>query len=94
MDQLSEALQGSLSGHMSGFLKGHSYENVLMRFTENCKSTMDSNNLYGAILTDLSKAFDCLAYRLVISKLMPMGSVKRAVRSLVAISRRENNVLR
>ncbi len=72
VDQLSEALQGNLSEHMSDFRKGHSCENVLKRFTENCKSAMDSNNLYEAILTDLSKAFDCVPYRQVISKVYAM----------------------
>ncbi len=53
VDQPSEVLQGSLSEHifMSGFRKGHSYENVLNAFTENCKSAIDNNSLYGAILT-------------------------------------------
>ncbi len=38
-----------------------------------CKSALDNNNMHGAVLTDISKAFDCLPYQLAINKLYVCG---------------------
>ena len=42
---------------------------VLLRFIEDCRRALDSGNTAGAVLRDLSKAFDCLNYDLLIAKL-------------------------
>ncbi len=48
-------------------------QDVVLNFVEKCKVALDSTNVYGAVLTDLSKAFDSLLYRLTISKLHAYG---------------------
>ncbi len=73
VDQMSNAMENIFSSHLSGFRKHHSSQNVIVNFIENCKSALDNNNMYGAVLTDLSKAFDCLPYQLVIHKLSAYG---------------------
>ena len=40
---------------------------------ENCKKALDERNEYGALLTDLSKAFDCLPHDLIVVKLLAYG---------------------
>ena len=37
--------------------------------TENWKESLDQGANYGALLTDLSKAFDCIIYDLLIARL-------------------------
>ena len=37
------------------------------------KKTVDNGGVFGALLTDLSKAFDCISHDLIIAKLEPYG---------------------
>ena len=40
---------------------------------EHWKSVVDKGKLFGALLTDLSKAFDCLSLEIIIAKLNAYG---------------------
>ena len=58
-----------LSTYLFGFRKGHSTEQCLIVMLEAWKKALDGKHNAGAILTDLSKEFDCINHDLLIAKL-------------------------
>ena len=72
-DQISAYIEKNLSPYLSGYRKGHSTEHCLMVMIETWKEALDRNEAAGGILTDLSKAFDCLSHDLLIAKLEAYG---------------------
>ena len=74
VDQLSQYFEDfHMSPYISGFRKHHDCQNVLLRFNECIKSHLDNNEVAGAVLTDLSKAFDCLPHDLLLCKFYNYG---------------------
>ena len=47
----------------------NNFQHCLLAILENYKKSSDNGNEFGALLTDLSKAFDCIDYKLLIAKL-------------------------
>ena len=62
-----------LSPYLCGFRKGCSTQYCLIVMLERFKKALDNKNKFGALLTDLSKAFDCLNHELLIPKLEAYG---------------------
>ena len=56
-----------------GFLKGHSMQHCLLNSLEKWKNSVGKGKPFGALLTDLSKAFDCLDHELLTAKLDAYG---------------------
>ena len=56
-----------------GFRKGFSTQHSLLSLIEKWKENVDKGKAFGALLTDLSKAFDCLSHKLLIAKLHAYG---------------------
>ena len=78
IDQMNGYMEPMFSPHLSGFRKGHGCQHVLLNMAEQCKSNLDNNGISAALLTDLSRAFDCLSHKLIISKLYAYGFNKDA----------------
>ena len=57
-----------------GFRKGISAQQCLITLIETWKKYLDNNESFGALLTDLSKAFGCVNHELLITKLHAYGS--------------------
>ena len=47
----------------------YSSKHVISRLLEEWRKKLDNNFVVGAVLTDLSRAFDCILYDLLITKL-------------------------
>ena len=58
-----------LSDKLYGFRKGFNSQYTLISLLEKLKRSLDSQGIGAALLTDLSKAFDCLNHNLMIAKL-------------------------
>ena len=58
---------------MGGFRKGYNTQHVLLNFLHKCKASLDNKELAGAIIMDLSEAFDCINHNLLITKLAAYG---------------------
>ena len=67
--QIIDYIQDHLSPYLFGFRKGHSTEQCLVIMLEKWKKALDQKGNAGAILTDLSEAFDSLCHNLLIAKL-------------------------
>ena len=53
-------MKNKLSPYLCGFRKGNSTQYCLITMLEKFKKALDNRSKFGALLTDLSKAFDCL----------------------------------
>ena len=62
-----------LSKCQFGFREGYSVQQCLLIITEKWRASLDENGTCAALLTDLSKAFDCLPHNQLIPKLHAYG---------------------
>ena len=79
-DQIISYMDKFLSPYLFGYRKGHSTEQCLFIMIEMWKKALDNKKVAGAVLTDLSKAFDCLSHDLLIAKLEAYGLEKSALK--------------
>ena len=63
-DFLISKMEHHFSPFISAYRKSFSTEHVLIRLLEVWRNKLDSNNVVGAVLTDLSEAFDCITHDL------------------------------
>ena len=78
-EQITEYAGQFLSPYLFGYRKGHSTEQCLMVMIEMWRKALDEKQVVGAVLTDLSKAFDCLPHDLLIAKLHAYGFERSAL---------------
>ena len=71
--QMHDYMKNKLSIFLCGFQKLMNAQNCLTYLVESWRKGLDNSNKCGVLLTDLSKAFDCLPHDLIIAKLQAYG---------------------
>ena len=66
-------MNGVLSQSISAYRENYSSCHVLIRLIENWKESLHKGFVTGALLMDLSKAFDCISHDLLFTKLHAYG---------------------
>ena len=64
-DQIVCDMEKYSSPFLSAYRKNCSSQNILISLTEEWRKNLDNNFIVGAVLTDLSKAFDCIPHDLI-----------------------------
>ena len=76
------------------FRKGFSVVNCLLRVIEKWRESLDEGSAYGALLTDLLKAFICLPHEMIIAKLYAYGVDMPSLKLINSIYLKEGKELK
>ena len=91
--QLKSHLDKSLSIFIAAYRGLYSTQHVLIRLIENWRSKLDNDYIMGAVLMDLSKAFDCIPLDLLIAKLSAYGFDENSLALIYSyLKRRQQSV--
>ena len=75
-DEINAYFDGILSKFQCGFHRGYIAQHRLLYMIEKIRKIKDSKRVFAAVLTDLSKAFDCILHELLLAKLHAYDSDK------------------
>ena len=70
---MSQYFEGIMSKYQCGFPKGRSVQHASISLLEKWRCNVDQGRMFGALLTDLSKALHCLRHDIIIAKLYAYG---------------------
>ena len=74
--QIYSYFDNLFSKFLCGYRTGHSTQHCLLYMLEKIKMSLDKEMHTGILLTDLSRAFDCISHELLIAKLYAYGFSK------------------
>ena len=79
-DRIQVFFDSILSKYQCGFRRGYNAQHCLVALIGKWKKSVGNGGAFGALFTDLSKAFDCLSHELLIAKLAAYGFAKKALK--------------
>ena len=65
--QMSASFDEIFSKNQDGFRKGYIAQQCLLAWLEKWETAVDKGKVFGSLLTDLSKAFDCLSMNFLLA---------------------------
>ena len=81
-NRLNEYFEDIFHESLSAFRSGYSCQDTLLALVEKWNLTFRNNTCAGAVLIDLSKAFDCMHHDLLIAKLDAYGITTNSLKLL------------
>ena len=82
------------SPFVAAFRGNYYTQHILIRLLKEWRLYLDNNYFVGAVITDSSKAFDCIPHDLLIAKLEAYGFNNCTIRYVYSYLKVESNVLR
>ena len=71
--QINSYMEPKLSKYLAGFCQNYETQHTLLRMIESWKALLNKSQKVGAIIMDLSKAFDTLNHKLLLQKVQAYG---------------------
>ena len=82
-NQMKSYVDKYLSPYLCGYRKGYNAQYALIAMIEKWKKSLDNKGIAGAIMMDLSKAFDTINHELLVAKLGAYGFDESALSTLL-----------
>ena len=92
-ENLTNQVDTFLSKFIFAYRKSYSSNHVLIRLTENWRKSLDQKKFVGAMLMDLSKAFDSIPHNLLITKMRVYGFSIDTVEFFYSYLKRDVNTM-